>query len=73
MFSSSFNHLVLLRVNNLVTKYVLAVLISGLNITNQVRIEGPVERISEEESENYYHSRPRGSQIGAIVSKQVAL
>lgn len=40
------------------------------DMNRQVRIEGPVERISEEESENYYHSRPRGSQIGAIVSKQ---
>ncbi|KAL0674981.1 hypothetical protein Bca4012_002962 [Brassica carinata] len=40
------------------------------DMNRQVRIEGPVEKISEEESENYYHSRPRGSQIGAIVSKQ---
>ncbi|XP_024012342.1 pyridoxine/pyridoxamine 5'-phosphate oxidase 1, chloroplastic isoform X2 [Eutrema salsugineum] len=40
------------------------------SLNRQVRIEGPVERISEAESENYYHSRPRGSQIGAIVSKQ---
>ncbi|KAL0711644.1 hypothetical protein Bca4012_018622 [Brassica carinata] len=40
------------------------------DMNRQVRIEGAVERISEEESETYYHSRPRGSQIGAIVSKQ---
>ncbi|XP_047323650.1 pyridoxine/pyridoxamine 5'-phosphate oxidase 1, chloroplastic [Impatiens glandulifera] len=40
----------------------------GLN--RQVRVEGPVEKVSEEESEQYFHSRPRGSQIGAIVSKQ---
>lgn len=40
-------------------------------VPNQVRIEGPVERIPESESEYYFHSRPRGSQIGAIVSKQV--
>ncbi|KAK2391608.1 pyridoxine/pyridoxamine 5'-phosphate oxidase 1, chloroplastic [Trifolium repens] len=40
----------------------------GLN--RQVRVEGHVQKISDEESEQYFHSRPRGSQIGAIVSKQ---
>nr|XP_023884873.1 pyridoxine/pyridoxamine 5'-phosphate oxidase 1, chloroplastic isoform X1 [Quercus suber]POE70140.1 pyridoxine/pyridoxamine 5'-phosphate oxidase 1, chloroplastic [Quercus suber] len=40
----------------------------GLN--RQVRVEGSVQRVSDEESEQYFHSRPRGSQIGAIVSKQ---
>ncbi|KHN09005.1 NAD(P)H-hydrate epimerase [Glycine soja] len=35
-----------------------------------VRVEGPVQKVSDEESEQYFHSRPRGSQIGAIVSKQ---
>jgi pyridoxal 5'-phosphate synthase / NAD(P)H-hydrate epimerase len=37
----------------------------------QVRIEGSVQKVPEEESEKYFHSRPRGSQLGAIVSKQV--
>ncbi|GMP80424.1 hypothetical protein CsSME_00035527 [Camellia sinensis var. sinensis] len=40
----------------------------GLN--RQVRVEGFVEKVSDEESERYFHSRPRGSQIGAIVSMQ---
>ncbi|XP_027356555.1 pyridoxine/pyridoxamine 5'-phosphate oxidase 1, chloroplastic isoform X1 [Abrus precatorius] len=40
----------------------------GLN--RQVRVEGSVQKVSDEESEKYFHSRPRGSQIGAIVSKQ---
>lgn len=36
-----------------------------------MRIEGRVEKVSHEESEAYFHSRPRGSQIGALVSAQV--
>ncbi|KAL3640659.1 hypothetical protein CASFOL_015627 [Castilleja foliolosa] len=39
-------------------------------LNRQVRIEGPVQKVSGEESEQYFHSRPRRSQIGAIVSKQ---
>ncbi|MCD7455413.1 hypothetical protein HAX54_028064 [Datura stramonium] len=31
---------------------------------------GPVQNVSDEESEQYFHSRPRGSQLGAIVSQQ---
>ena len=36
----------------------------------QVIIEGPVSALSAEESEPYFRSRPRGSQLGAWASRQ---
>jgi pyridoxamine 5'-phosphate oxidase len=36
----------------------------------QIRVEGPVERTSAEESASYVRSRPRGSQISAMASAQ---
>lgn len=39
-------------------------------LERQVRIEGKVEKLDKEASEKYFHSRPQGSQIGAIVSPQ---
>jgi pyridoxamine 5'-phosphate oxidase len=39
-------------------------------LERQVRLEGIVEQLSPAESDDYYHSRPRGSQLGAWSSPQ---
>jgi len=36
----------------------------------QVRVEGPVTRVTREESEAYAHGRPRQSQLSALASPQ---
>jgi len=40
------------------------------SLERQVCIEGTVEKVSREESEKYFYTRPKGSQIGALVSPQ---
>ncbi|KAI0372175.1 pyridoxamine 5'-phosphate oxidase [Pilatotrama ljubarskyi] len=39
-------------------------------VHKQVRVVGRAERVTRAESEQYFHSRPRGSQIGAWASRQ---
>ncbi len=39
-------------------------------LERQVRIEGRVEKVSELESDEYFQSRPKGSQLGAWASNQ---
>ena len=39
-------------------------------LDRQVRVEGRVEKLSESESDEYFHHRPRGHQLGAWASLQ---
>jgi pyridoxamine 5'-phosphate oxidase len=39
-------------------------------LQRQVRVEGPVTRVDESESDAYFAARPRGAQIGAVASPQ---
>ena len=39
-------------------------------IDKQIRIEGRCKKVGEEESDDYFHSRPRGSQVSAAASRQ---
>ncbi|TFH65969.1 MAG: pyridoxamine 5'-phosphate oxidase [Gemmatimonadales bacterium] len=51
---------------------VAALLFFWKELERQVRIVGPVTRLPEEASRAYFHTRPRGSQIGAWASHQSA-
>lgn len=44
-----------------------------LAIERQVTVEGPVVKVAREESEAYFHSRPRQSQLSAWVSQQSSI
>lgn len=39
-------------------------------LARQIRIAGRVTKVSAEESDNYFHSRPLGSRFSASISKQ---
>ncbi|WP_249353986.1 pyridoxamine 5'-phosphate oxidase [Rhodococcus sp. USK13] len=39
-------------------------------IAKQITVRGPAERVSAEVTDEYWHSRPRGSRLGAWASEQ---
>ena len=47
-----------------------ALLFHWKSLRRQVRVRGPVEAVTDAESDAYYASRPRGSQVGAWASDQ---
>src|SRR5262249_13526792 len=47
-----------------------ALLFHWPQLRRQVRIEGRVERVSREESDAYFATRPRGAQLAAAASRQ---
>ncbi|HEX2904125.1 MAG TPA: pyridoxamine 5'-phosphate oxidase [Jatrophihabitans sp.] len=49
---------------------VAALVFSWLPLERQVRLRGPVERVSRAETETYFAGRPRGSQLAAWASAQ---
>ncbi|MCG5431129.1 pyridoxamine 5'-phosphate oxidase [Mycobacterium sp. MYCO198283] len=42
------------------------------DLGRQVHVRGPVTKVSAEETAQYWHKRPRGSQLGAWASQQSA-
>ena len=47
-----------------------ALVFAWLQLHRQVRVRGRIERATAQESDDYFASRPRGSQIGAWASPQ---
>ncbi|MFZ6726884.1 pyridoxamine 5'-phosphate oxidase [Undibacterium sp. MH2W] len=56
--------------NDLATNPYASLLFFWTALERQVRIEGKVEKITAEENDAYFHSRPLGSRQGALASKQ---
>jgi pyridoxamine 5'-phosphate oxidase len=49
---------------------VAALVFHWVGLQRQVRVSGAVEKVSHEESNAYFQSRPRGSRLGAWASRQ---
>ena len=50
-----------------------ALLFHWAPLGRQVRVEGTVERVPAEESDEYFATRPRGAQLAAVASRQGAV
>lgn len=50
-----------------------ALLFTWLSLERQIQIRGEIKKISRKESLRYFLSRPKGSQLGAWVSKQSSI
>ncbi|WP_435419348.1 pyridoxamine 5'-phosphate oxidase [Parerythrobacter aurantius] len=47
-----------------------ALLFHWKSLRRQIRIEGPLEEVAAEVADDYFHSRARDSQLGAVASDQ---
>ena len=47
-----------------------ALLFHWKSLRRQIRIEGPLEEVSADQADSYFHSRPHASQIGSAASDQ---
>lgn len=61
------------KAKDLIANPIAEVLFIWLELERQVRVSGKVEKVSQKESEDYFHSRPTNSQIGAWASKQSSI
>jgi pyridoxamine 5'-phosphate oxidase len=50
-----------------------AIVFFWAELQRQVRIEGVISKVDEDASSAYFHSRPKGSQIGAAASPQSSI
>jgi pyridoxamine 5'-phosphate oxidase len=50
-----------------------AIVFFWAELQRQVRIEGVISKVDEDTSSAYFHSRPKGSQIGAAASPQSSI
>jgi pyridoxamine 5'-phosphate oxidase len=58
------------KANDLLENHYISALFLWKEISRQIRITGTVQKVSQEESEAYFRSRPVESQLGAWASKQ---